>query len=157
MSEKILIKKYANRRLYDTNSSVYVTLEQVAEMIRRGSQVEVRDAKTREDVTAFILTQIVLERARNKRVLLPVPLLHLIIQYGENILEEFFEKYLEQILKNYLSYKAAFDEQFENWLNLSTNLSRTARETLSSMAPFQAFSRPFSGSEETKKKDGPAE
>ena len=154
MSGRILLKKYANRRLYDTAKSTYVTLDQVAEMIRQGNQVEVRDAKTKEDVTAFILTQIVLEKAKNKSALLPVPLLHLIIQYGENILEEFFEKYLGQTIKNYISYKAAFDEQFEKWLNLGTNLSQAGQKTMGGMTPFQAFFQQFSDSEETKEKDG---
>ena len=95
MAEKVVLKKYANRRLYDTEKSAYVTLNQVADLIREGRQVEVIDAKTKEDVTAFILTQIILEASRKKNVLLPVPLLHLIIQYGENVLEEFFEKYLQ--------------------------------------------------------------
>ena len=154
MSGRILFKKYANRRLYDTAKSTYVTLDQVAEMIRQGNQVEVRDAKTKEDVTAFILTQIVLEKAKNKSALLPVTLLHLIIQYGENILEEFFEKYLEQTIKNYISYKAAFDEQFEKWLNLGTNLSQAGQKTMAGMTPFQEFFQQFSDPEETKEKDG---
>ncbi len=57
MSEKILLKKYTNRRLYDTEQSKYVTLSEVAELIRADQQGEVVDAKTKEDVTAFILTQ----------------------------------------------------------------------------------------------------
>jgi len=103
MAEKILLKKYANRRLYDTEKSTHVTLNQVADMIKQGRRVEVIDAKTKEDVTSFILTQIILEETKKKNILLPVPLLHLIIQYGENVLGEFFEKYLEQTIKNYLT------------------------------------------------------
>ena len=63
MPEKVILKKYANRRLYDTERSAYVTLNEVAELIKTGRQVEVIDAKTKEDVTAFILTQILLEEA----------------------------------------------------------------------------------------------
>ncbi len=70
MSQKIHLKKYANRRLYDTEKSRYVTLNEVAELIKKGRKVEVRDAKTKENVTAFILTQIVLEEAKKKNVLL---------------------------------------------------------------------------------------
>ena len=81
MAERVLLKKYANRRLYDTEKSVYVTLSQVSDMIKEGRQVKVIDAKTEEDVTAFILTQIIVEEAKNKNSLLPVPLLHLIIEY----------------------------------------------------------------------------
>jgi len=96
--EKLRLKKYGNRRLYDTARSTYVTLNQVADIIKQGTDVEVVDAKTQEDVTAFILTQIVLEQARRKNALLPVELLHLIIRYGENLLQEFFQKYLEQTI-----------------------------------------------------------
>ncbi len=123
MSEKVVLKKYANRRLYDTEKSSYVTLDQVADMVRGGRRIEVMDAKTREDVTSFILTQIIMEEARKKNALLPVPLLHLIIQFGDNLLVEFFEKYLQQIIKNYLSYKSVFDAQFKKWLDLGMDIS----------------------------------
>ncbi|HSQ84048.1 MAG TPA: polyhydroxyalkanoate synthesis regulator DNA-binding domain-containing protein, partial [Desulfobacterales bacterium] len=114
MQNKVKLKKYANRRLYDTEKSTYVTLNQVADLIRKGRQVEVIDAKTKEDVTAFILTQIILEEAKNKNFLLPIPVLHLIIQYGDNILGDFFEKYLQQIITTYVAHKNAVDDQFKN-------------------------------------------
>lgn len=139
MVEKVLLKKYANRRLYDTEKSSYVTLEQVADVIREGRQVEVVDAKTGEDVTAFILTQIVLEEAKKKNVLLPVPLLHLFIQYGQNVLEEFFEKYLEQTISAYLTYKSTVDEQFKKWLDLGMDISGTTQKMMTGITPFQTF------------------
>lgn len=123
MAERVLLKKYANRRLYDTEKSTYVTLAQVSDLIKKGRKVEVIDAKTEEDVTAFILTQIIVEEAKNHRTLLPVPLLHLIIEYGEDVLREFFEKYLELTIKNYLNYKTTLDEQFKRWLDIGGNLS----------------------------------
>ena len=61
------------------------------------------DAKTKEDVTASIFTQIVLEKAKNKNILLPVPVFNLIIRYGDNILGEFFEKYLRQMIQTFLA------------------------------------------------------
>jgi polyhydroxyalkanoate synthesis repressor PhaR len=146
MAEKVLFKKYANRRLYDTEKSTYVTLNQVADIIREGRQVEVIDAKTKEDVTAFILTQIVLEESRKKNVLLPVPLLHLIIQYGENVLEEFFEKYLQQTIHNYLNYKKTVDEQFGKWLEVGMDLTDMAQKTMTGLTPFQSFFDQFSSS-----------
>lgn len=139
MAEKVLLKKYANRRLYNTEKSAYVTLNQVADMIREGREVEVIDAKTEEDVTPFILTQIILEEARKKNALLPVPLLHMIIQYGENVLQEFFEKYLEQTIQNYLAYKGAVDGQFKKWLDMSMRLSDMARKTMPGITPFKPF------------------
>lgn len=132
MAERVLLKKYANRRLYDTEKSVYVTLSQVSDMIKGGRQVEVIDAKTEEDVTAFILTQIIVEEAKNKNSLLPVPLLHLIIEYGETVLSEFFEIYLELTIKNYLSYKTAFDEQFRKWLDIGGDLSALTQKNMHS-------------------------
>ena len=139
MVEKLHFKKYANRRLYDTEKSAYVTLDDVMQGIRQGRRVEVVDAKTGEDVTAFTLTQIILEESRKKNSLLPVPLLHLIIQYGENILSEFFEKYLEQTLRNYLSYKTVADDQFRKWLNLGMDFSNLTTESLASLPAFQSL------------------
>ncbi len=147
MAEKVLLKKYANRRLYDTEKSGYVTLNEVADLIKQGRQVEVIDAKTMEDVTAFILTQIILESSRKKNILLPVPLLHLIIQYGENVLEEFFEKYLHQTILNYLNYKKNVDEQFRKWLELGMDFTDMAQKTMTGLRPFQSFFDQFSHSE----------
>ncbi len=144
MAEKILIKKYANRRLYDTEKSAYITLNQLAEMIKEGRQVEVIDAKTREDVTAFILTQIILEAAKQRNALLPAPLLHLIIQYGGNILQDFFDNHLQQTLNNYLIYKKTADEQFAKWLDMGMDLSNIAQKSMAGLAPFQLFGDQFS-------------
>ncbi|MCK9196559.1 MAG: polyhydroxyalkanoate synthesis regulator DNA-binding domain-containing protein [Syntrophales bacterium] len=123
MPEKLLYKKYGNRRLYDTARSSYVNLDDITRTIREGRQVQVIDAKTKEDVTSFILTQIILEESRKRNFLLPLPLLHLIIQYGENILNEFFQKYLEQVLKTYLSYRTTTDSQFKKWLDRDIDYS----------------------------------
>ena len=138
MAEKILLKKYANRRLYDTEKSRYVTLTEVTERIRSGQQVEVIDAKTKENVTAFILTQIVLEEAKNRNVLLPVPFLYMIIRYGDNVLVEFFENYLQQAIKSYLAYKSSMDDQFKKWLDMGMGFSDVAQKSLLKANPFQS-------------------
>ncbi|HOD70369.1 MAG TPA: polyhydroxyalkanoate synthesis regulator DNA-binding domain-containing protein [Deltaproteobacteria bacterium] len=135
--EKLRLKKYGNRRLYDTARSTYVTLNQVADIIKQGTDVEVVDAKTQEDVTAFILTQIVLEQARRKNALLPVELLHLIIRYGENLLQEFFQKYLEQTINGYLQFKRSMDEQFSKWIDMQLNYSDMAQKTFSGLTQLQ--------------------
>jgi len=137
MTEKLLYKKYGNRRLYDTAKSSYVNLDDITRAIREGRQVQVIDAKTKEDVTSFILTQIILEESRKRNFLLPLPLLHLIIRYGENILNEFFQKYLEQILKNYLSYRTMTDSQFKKWLEVGVDYS--------ALNPFKSFFDIFPG------------
>jgi polyhydroxyalkanoate synthesis repressor PhaR len=139
MNEILLLKKYSNRRLYDTEKSAYVTLDHVMQVIRQGRRVAVVDATSGEDVTAFILTQIILEESRKKNSLLPVSLLHLIVQYGENILSEFFEKYLEQTINNYLSYKAMADNQFRKWLDLGMDMSTLTKQSMSALPAFRPF------------------
>ncbi len=140
MSDKVRLKKYANRRLYDLERSVYVTLEDISDMIRKGREVTVTDAKTGEDVTAFILTQIVLEEARKNNILLPAPLLHLMIRHGNPLLGEFFDKYLEQTLKNFLQYKSAADAQFAEWLKMSADFSEQTVPLHAWGQSFQSFS-----------------
>ena len=152
MAEKILLKKYANRRLYDTEKSRYVTLNEVAERIRNGQQVEIIDAKTKADVTAFILTQIVLEEAKNKNVLLPVPFLYMIIRYGDNVLVEFFEKYLQQAIKGYLAYKSSMDDQFKKWLDMGMGFSEVAQKSLMKANPFQSVFEELSKEKKSAKK-----
>ena len=133
----LLLKKYTNRRLYETEKSIYVTLDYVTDIIRQGRQIKVTDAKTGEDVTQSILTQIVLEEARKKKYLLPTPLLYLIIKYGENVLTDFFEKYLEQIIKNYLLFHNMADDQFKKWLEYSESYSKITPQTISGLPPFK--------------------
>ncbi len=139
-SKKVSLKKYPNRRLYNTENSSYVTLSDVADMIQEGRQVEVTDQKTEQDVTAFILTQVIMEQTRRNNKLLPVSLLHLIIRSGENVLQDFFENYLEQSLVNYLNYKKNMQEQFRFCLELGIDLSGMTEKTLSDLSSFPAYS-----------------
>ncbi|MBW2486288.1 MAG: transcriptional regulator [Deltaproteobacteria bacterium] len=152
MAEKILLKKYANRRLYDTEKSRYVTLTEVAERIRNGQQIEVIDANTKADVTAFILTQIVLEEAKNRNVLLPVPFLYMIIRYGDNVLVDFFENYLQQAIKSYLAYKSSMDDQFKKWLDMGMDFSEVAQKSLMKANPFQSVFEELSKEKKSAKK-----
>ena len=150
MENKLLLKKYTNRRLYDTEKSIYITLDYVTRIIRKGRQISVVDAKTGEDVTSAILTQIVLEEARRKHYLLPNPLLYLIIQYGETVLSEFFEKYLEHTIKNYLLFHGLADDQYKKWLDVSANYSQANPQALAILSPFKSLFDVFS-----KKTDNP--
>ncbi len=124
MSDPLVLKKYSNRRLYDTRNSRYVTLEDVSAMVRAGEQVRILEATSGEDVTAFILTQIVLEAAKQRNSLLPVSVLHLIIRYGDNALNDFFEKYFHKILFHYVETKNAFDQQFGKWLDMGMDMTK---------------------------------
>lgn len=151
MTAPVHIKKYANRRLYDMEKSKYVTLIEVAEMIKNGRAIEVSDANTDEDVTAFILTQIVLEKSKQKKALLPVPLLHLIIRYGDNILNEFFEKYLQITIDRYVAQRVAFDDHFKKMIDLGMGWSDMAQKSI--VTPFKPFMDIFSSDDKKEKDD----
>lgn len=154
MANKLTLKKYPNRRLYDTRNSTYVTLGDVAERIRQGWQVEVIDAKSHQDVTAFILTQIIMEQAKKNNSILPVSLLHLIIRFGEGSLSEFFENYLERTIHSYLNYKKNMDEQLRIYLELGMDFSNMAQKTMKDFTPFNPFFDPSqSDSPDNQKKD----
>lgn len=152
MNETVVLKKYASRRLYNPENSSYVTLNQVSDIIREGKDVQVLDAKTGEDVTAFILTQIVLEEARNKNALLPSSLLHLIIRSGSTVLQEFFEKHLQDAINSYLQLKQVLDSQFSKWLNMGMNYSDMAHTAMKGMSSFQDM---FSQKESSSPEKGP--
>lgn len=100
--EPIVIKKYSNRRLYTTDESRYVTLEELAEKIRRGRDVRVVDASTGDDLTQATLTQIILE-SRGAGRLLPVPLLLQLVRMGDDALAEFLGRYMSAALELYIA------------------------------------------------------
>jgi len=97
----IVIKKYGNRRLYDTAESRYVTLEEVAATIRRGFDVKILDARNNDDLTQPTLAQIILE-SRGAASLLPVPLLEQLIRLEDEALAEFVGRWVSQALDAYL-------------------------------------------------------
>lgn len=130
----LILKKYSSRRLYNPETSAYITLSQVADLIRSGTTIEVRDAKTNADVTALILTQIILEEAKNRDALLPASVLHLMIRYGSTVLQEFFERHLKDAINAYLQYKQVFDEQYRSWLNMGMNYSEMTRQAMRDIA-----------------------
>jgi polyhydroxyalkanoate synthesis repressor PhaR len=96
----MLVKKYSNRRLYDTESSRYITLEELAQKIQAGSDARVVDAKTGADLTQVTLTQIIIESRRGAQ-LLPVPLLTTLIRMKDDALTEFFGRYVTWALELY--------------------------------------------------------
>ncbi len=100
----VLIKKYGNRRLYDTGDSRYVTLDELAAKIRSGADLRVVDAQTGEDLTQTTLTQIVLETG-NAAKFLPVQLLTQMIRLSDDALAEFFSRYVTGALDLYLQAK----------------------------------------------------
>jgi len=100
----MLVKKYSNRRLYDTKKSSYITLDELAVSIRAGADVQVVDAKSGADLTQQTLAQIVLE-SRGASKLLPVPLLMQMVRMGDDALAEFMGQTMSWSLQAYLQAK----------------------------------------------------
>ena len=98
------VKKYGNRRLYDSEGSRYLTLEEIAERVRLGEDLRVVDAKTGQDLTQVTLAQLILE-SRGAARLLPVPLLKQLLRMRDDALAEFFGRYVTWALEVYLRLK----------------------------------------------------
>src|SRR6516164_2749322 len=94
------IVRYPNRRFYDSSQRKYVTLQEIANMVREGKNVSVRDSKTNDDLTSIILTQIILDQHPERMDLLPVPILHLMIRTNDvvlGMLREYFRQSLAYV------------------------------------------------------------
>ena len=107
----VIIKKYANRRLYDTESSSYITLERLAEMVRQKRQFKVVDAKSGEDLTRGVLTQIIMDEESRGATMLPVNFLRqLISMYGDqmqSVVPQYLEASLEALQRNQSQFRDA--------------------------------------------------
>ena len=97
----VVIKKYANRRLYNTATSAYVTLEDLAQMVREGVEFVVYDAKTNDELTRQILTQIIFEEESRGEALLPVQFLRQLIGFYGNSMQAVLPSYLEMSLDSF--------------------------------------------------------
>jgi polyhydroxyalkanoate synthesis repressor PhaR len=136
----VLIKKYGNRRLYDTGDSRYVTLDELASKIRSGADLRVIDAQTNEDLTQATLTQIVLETGHAAKFL-PVQLLTQMIRLSDDALAEFFSRYVTGALDLYLQAKRGV-QTLANY-NPLTQLPLAATDALARMWMASPFSAPY--------------
>lgn len=111
-NESVVIKKYANRRLYNTGTSAYVTLEDLAEMVRKGEDFTVNDAKSGEDITHSVLTQIIFEQeAKTGNTLLPVSFLRQLISFYGDQMQMVVPSYLEHSMSALTEQQEKFKEQ----------------------------------------------
>ena len=139
----VLIKKYGNRRLYDTSDSRYVTLDELAAKIRTGAELRVVDAQTGEDLTQATLTQLVLETGHAARFL-PVQLLTQMIRLSDDALAEFFSRYVTGALDLYLQAKRGV--QSLSAYNPLAQLPIAATDALARMwmgSPFAGYQQPY--------------
>jgi polyhydroxyalkanoate synthesis repressor PhaR len=114
----VIIKKYANRRLYNTETSSYITLDHLAAMTREGRDFKVVDAKTEEDITHNVLTQIIMEEEQRGQTMLPVNFLRqLIALYGDSMqamVPGYLEASMESFRRNQQQFKSAVEGAFAN-------------------------------------------
>ncbi|WP_380788017.1 polyhydroxyalkanoate synthesis repressor PhaR [Sphingomonas sp. R86521] len=114
----VIIKKYANRRLYNTETSSYITLEHLAAMTREGREFKVLDAKTDEDITHNVLTQIIMEEESRGETMLPVKFLRqLIAMYGDSMqamVPGYLEASMDSFRRNHDQFKSAVEGAFAN-------------------------------------------
>jgi polyhydroxyalkanoate synthesis repressor PhaR len=112
-NDAIVIKKYANRRLYNTATSSYVTLDDLCRMVKEGAEFVVYDAKSGEDITRSVLTQIIVEEEAKGQNLLPISFLRQLIGFYGDSLQGLVPKYLEQSMRSF----AENQEQMRRYLS----------------------------------------
>ncbi len=112
-----IIKKYANRRLYNTASSSYITLEDLARMVRENVEFQVLDAKSGDDITHSILTQIIMDEEANGGHMLPVSFLRELIGMYGNSMQTLMPSYLEASMNNFRENQTKIREAFEKGIS----------------------------------------
>jgi len=115
INDQITIKKYSNRRLYDSTNKRYVTLEDIATLIREGSEIIVLDSQSGENITKVILIQVILESEKNREDILPVSFLHMLIKYGNQVAKDFFENYFLMMFQPYNYLKDNYKKNIHMW------------------------------------------
>ena len=145
-----VVKKYANRRLYNTATSSYVTLDELSQMVRKGEEFVVFDAKTGEDITRSVLTQIILEEDGKGRNLLPIGFLRHVIGYYDDSLQSFLPRYLELSMENFARHQDQMRAYVEQTFGRFFPLGQLEDMTRQNMALFQraaSMFRPFPNGE----------
>lgn len=112
--DPIIIKKYANRRLYDTSTSSYVTLEHLARLIREGKDFVVQDAKSGEDLTRSVLAQIIFEEENKGTSMLPVNFLRQVIRFYGDQMQSVLPAYLDMSMNSFAAQQEKFREHMRS-------------------------------------------
>jgi polyhydroxyalkanoate synthesis repressor PhaR len=137
-SKRLEIKKYANRRYYDATHSRHLTLEEIRALVQQGYDLVVVEARTSADITAQVLTQIILELDTPKLDSLPVPLLVRIIRMNDQLVKDFVEKYFNQALQSFLEYQRRVEEQIRQTHGLPSALPLVSAWTKAVLEPFSS-------------------
>jgi polyhydroxyalkanoate synthesis repressor PhaR len=149
-----IIKKYPNRRLYDTEISSYITIEDVRQLIVDGEEFEVRDAKTGEDLTRTVLLQIIADREQDGEPMLSTQMLSQMIRFYGDSLQGFMGNYLERSLQVFMDQQQQFRQQMGNLLGQTpwAMMNQLTERNLELWQEFQrnlgaGFGRPLSPSQ----------
>jgi polyhydroxyalkanoate synthesis repressor PhaR len=140
----IIIKKYANRRLYNTQTSTYVTLDHLCEMVKEGVEFEVRDARTGEDITRQVLAQIIFEEENKGQHLLPIQFLRQLIRFYGDSLQAFVPSYLEMSMENFTKNQQEMREKFTEALAGKLTFKDFEQMTRQNVQMFERAMRMFS-------------
>jgi polyhydroxyalkanoate synthesis repressor PhaR len=147
----VTIKKYANRRLYNTATSAYVTLEDLSQMVKEGMEFNVYDAKTSEDITRSVLTQIIVEEESKsgQQNLLPISFLRQLIGFYGDSLQWMVPKYLEQSMESLSTNQDRIREYFKgpigNMFPFGTTLEEMSKQNMAMFEQTMNIFSPFSG------------
>ena len=141
MAAMRIIKKYPNRRLYDTEISSYITVEDVRQLILDGESFEVRDAKTGEDLTRQVLLQIIAEQEQGGEPVLSTQLLSQIIRFYGDSMQGFMGNYLERSMQLFLDQQTQFRQQIGGMIGQTpwTVMNQMAERNLDAWTQFQKF------------------
>lgn len=120
-SDALIIKRYGNRRLYNTETKSYVNYQDLAKIVRDGNDIKVIDSKTKEDVTKAVLIQMILEEEKNDKTVLPTEFLFQILRTREDSLQDFFKNHLSASFNAYLKTKEEFDNRFRSILEMAVS------------------------------------
>ena len=150
--DPIVIKKYANRRLYNTGTSTYVTLEDLAEMVKKGEEFTVQDAKTGDDITHPVLTQIIFElENKDGQNMLPISFLRQLISFYGDQMQMIVPSFLEQSMLAFSKEQERFREQLKgafgktpmDVMKMATPMKALEEQTRRNMEMFQNAMRMF--------------
>lgn len=141
--EPVVIKKYANRRLYNTQKSAYVTLENLAEMVRDGTDFVVRDAKSGEDITRAVLTQIIFEEEAKGHTMLPANFLRQLIRLYGDTLQGVVPSYLEASMETFQRNQENLRSQMSQAFGANPAMANLEALTRSNMEIYENAMRMF--------------
>lgn len=140
----VVIKKYANRRLYNTDTSSYVTLDHLCEMVKDGVEFEVRDARTGEDITRQVLAQIIFEEENKGQHLLPIQFLRQLIRFYGDSLQAFVPSYLEMSMESFTKNQHEMREKFAEAIGGKIGYKDFEQLTRKNLQMFERAIRMFS-------------